>query len=164
MEGEWYELKQLPAGDLRSESGVQFGERLRLLALHLRDIQHSPTITKLCSMGKKIKERRWLGEEVKCMCDRPTLPRSVVVTLMEFDAWLVETLLQSILNLCRRSMFHVYMLRLLKSWWEYSTDEKRSTIAQVAIQLTPKVLKKRNGLSKHLLMSSLPGSIHVAKI
>ena len=27
------------------------------------------TITKLCSIGKKIKERRSLGEEVKCMCD-----------------------------------------------------------------------------------------------
>ena len=27
------------------------------------------TITKLCSMGNKIKERRSLGEEVKCMCD-----------------------------------------------------------------------------------------------
>ena len=27
------------------------------------------TITKLCSMGKKIEERRSLGEEVRCMCD-----------------------------------------------------------------------------------------------
>ena len=72
---------------------------------------------------------------------RPTLPRSVVATLMETDAWLVETLLQSILSLCGKSM---YMLRfsLLNSWWVYSTDEKRSTIAEVATKLTPKVFEK----------------------
>ena len=68
-----------------------------------------------------------------------------MVTLMETDAWLVETFLQIILSLCRKSMFHACMLRfslLLKSWWEYNTDEKRSTIAEVATKLTPKIFKK----------------------
>ena len=63
-------------------------------------------------------------------------------------------------------MFHAYMLRfslLLKSWWEYSTDGKWSTIAEVATKLIPKVLRRRNDLSECLFMSSLPGSIHAAK-
>ena len=96
---------------------------------------------------------------------RPTLP-SVVVTLVENDAWLVEILLQSILSPCEKSMFRAYMLRfllLLKSWWGISTDEKRTIIVEVATKLFLRFWGKRNGFSECLLMSSLPGSIHVAK-
>ena len=51
------------------------------------------------------------------------------MTLMKIDAWLVETLLQSISSLYGRSMFYDALLcfSLLKVWREHSTDEKQST-------------------------------------